>query len=487
MSTPRGKVFTPASSGSSAAAASSASARLDPIGHDADVVHRVVVREQAEVDAPVVGHDRHEDGLVGRQEPDREAVLELAAEEVDRHLRPGDVRDHHVEEAGGEIDPRRLREQRGRSEVVEARDHLGAERLLRLLEVPHLLPDRLQPRDRVLHVHGQRGAHCGELVAQVAALVLRPDGHRHLRPDLEPLGADAARVEPFAHAARDDGKHDVVDGPAQASLIRLNCARSLRTHSNRRCEPISRFSGSSGRGPRTSTRPRRVPPPPPLTCSQRVARVLDRVLEPAHQPQREPRQALDALRRQLGRGGLRGGDPLVLGAGGLGHRLQVEQHGRDVDAGDAVDQCVVRLRHEREALAGQPLDQPQLPERLRAVELLGEDPRGDVPQLLLGAGEGSAEWRTWYSRLKVGSSIQNGRPVSIGGCASFWRKRGTRCRRESTCSSRSSYAGGGPSKIRIPPTCMWADDDSLVRNETSSARQPVHVPLRHGSNLSSPE
>ena len=41
-------------------------------------------------------------------------------------------------------------------------------------------------------------------------------------------------------------------------------------------------------------------------------------------------------------------------------------------------------------------------------------------------GDGSAEWRTWYSRLKVGSSTQSGRPVSIGGFASFWRKRGTR-------------------------------------------------------------
>ena len=30
-------------------------------------------------------------------------------------------------------------------------------------------------------------------------------------------------------------------------------------------------------------------------------------------------------------------------------------------------------------------------------------------------GEGSAEWRTWYSRLKVGSSIQKGRPVCAGG------------------------------------------------------------------------
>ena len=33
----------------------------------------------------------------------------------------------------------------------------------------------------------------------------------------------------------------------------------------------------------------------------------------------------------------------------------------------------------------QALDQPQLPERLAAVELLGEDPRGEVAQLLVGA------------------------------------------------------------------------------------------------------
>ena len=30
-------------------------------------------------------------------------------------------------------------------------------------------------------------------------------------------------------------------------------------------------------------------------------------------------------------------------------------------------------------------------------------------------GAGSAEWRTWYSRLKVGSSTQKGRPVCAGG------------------------------------------------------------------------
>ena len=66
-------------------------------------------------------------------------------------------------------------------------------------------------------------------------------------------------------------------------------------------------------------------------------------------------------------------------------RLEVEEDGRDVDPGDAVDQRVVALADDREAVALEALDQPQLPERLRAVELLGEDPGGEVAQLLLGA------------------------------------------------------------------------------------------------------
>ena len=36
-------------------------------------------------------------------------------------------------------------------------------------------------------------------------------------------------------------------------------------------------------------------------------------------------------------------------------------------------------------------------------------------------GAGSAVWRTWYSRLKRGSSIHSGRPISKRGNDSFWR------------------------------------------------------------------
>src|SRR3954447_7785482 len=103
---------------------------LDPVRDDLEVPQRVEIGQQAEVDAAVVGHDRHEQGLVRRQEANGEYVLELAAEDVERDLRTRDVRDDEVEEPRREVDPGRLGEERRRSEVVEARDHLRPERLL---------------------------------------------------------------------------------------------------------------------------------------------------------------------------------------------------------------------------------------------------------------------------------------------------------------------------------------------------------------------
>ena len=65
-----------------------------------------------------------------------------------------------------------------------------------------------------------------------------------------------------------------------------------------------------------------------------------------------------------------------------------------------------------EAAVVEALDQPHLPQRLGAVELLGEDARArgsSAARRLPGCG--SAVWRTWYSRLKSVSSIHSGRPV----------------------------------------------------------------------------
>jgi hypothetical protein len=54
--------------------------------------------------------------------------------------------------------------------------------------------------------------------------------------------------------------------------------------------------------------------------------------------------------------------PLVsVRLGRLGDRSQIEQDGCEVHAGDAVDQRVVGLGDQREAVALQPLDHPGLP------------------------------------------------------------------------------------------------------------------------------
>ncbi len=115
---------------------------------------------------------------------------------------------------------------------------------------------------------------------------------------------------------------------------------------------------------------------------------VDRRAQPAREADRGGGDRLRVAGDEPRGGWHRARHPLVLGLGRLRHGLHVEQDRRDVDAGDAVDERVVGLREQREALALQPLHQPQLPERLRAVELLGELPRHHVLQLLLGAGRG---------------------------------------------------------------------------------------------------
>ena len=71
---------------------------------------------------------------------------------------------------------------------------------------------------------------------------------------------------------------------------------------------------------------------------------------------------------------------------------------RDVDGVDAVDQGVVGLADDREAVVGKPLDEVDLPERALAVERAGDRAAGSVaasdaffpfadgPQILIDAG-----------------------------------------------------------------------------------------------------
>lgn len=71
-------------------------------------------------------------------------------------------------------------------------------------------------------------------------------------------------------------------------------------------------------------------------------------------------------------------------------RLGVEDHARDVDAGDPVDQSVVGLGEQCEAAVTETLDQPELPEGPAAIKSLGEDTARQTPQLLVGTGPGES-------------------------------------------------------------------------------------------------
>ncbi len=62
----------------------------------------------------------------------------------------------------------------------------------------------------------------------------------------------------------------------------------------------------------------------------------------------------------------------------------VEHDRHQVGGRDAVDHAVVDLRQQRPAVLAQPLDHPDLPQRLSPVQLVGEDPRGGPAQDVVG-------------------------------------------------------------------------------------------------------
>ena len=213
--------------------------------------------------------------------------------------------------------------------------------------------------------------------------------------------------------------------------------------------------------------------------------MLDRPLEPAQGAGSAPGpRASASLASSVAADGSGLGDPLVLVVARLGHRLDVEEDGRDVDARDAVDERVVGLGDEGEPLAGQPLDHPQLPQRLRAVELLGEDARGHVAQLLLGARR--RQRGVAHVVFEVEGRIVDPERAARSGPADRRASGGSAARGEAAsergrAGPRSSAAA--PRRCRSRRRACALAELSLVRNETSSARQAVHVRLCHAPNL----
>ncbi len=363
--------------------------RAQVVGQGLEVAHGVVVAEQAEPETTVIAHDRDAQRLVVGERDHGIEADHLAPEQVERDLRPGDVRHDEVEEALARLKPRGLRHDRRGREVGQGGQRHGADGLARLLDPAHRLGDLRQHRLGVGHAHGQRRPHGGDAVAQRAALRVRPDRDRDHGLEHQPVGLHAAAAQEAPERQGDRGEHDVVERAAQGVLDRLE-ARDLGV--DPRVAPVRADRHVEGR------RRRRVEPRPRhrAHADEPLARLLEHLTRRAGERAQPAgalgrhRRALDQrLGQQLGGGRLRARYPLAA----LRRRWrwvgrEVEEHRRDVDAAHAVHQRMVGLRDDREAVAFEPLDQVELPQRLGPVQWEGEQAPREVAQLLVGAGGG---------------------------------------------------------------------------------------------------
>ena len=217
-----------------------------------------------------------------------------------------------------------------------------------------------------------------------------------------------------AQRARDDREHDVVDGAAERVLDELEvleagCRRRRSAGAGR----SGRSAASPAPGSARPTRSRRSPRRPRGRAPARARGGPARRARP--RPARAPARTAPRTPAATQLGGARLGVRLP-GAARVSDRRrvgrEVEQHRREVDARDAVDQRVVGLGDQREAVVLEALDQPHLPQRLGAVELLGEDARGQVLQLLLAARRGQRGVAHVVLEVEARVVDPHGRPLS---------------------------------------------------------------------------
>ena len=259
------------------------------------------------------------------------------------------------------------------------------------LEVDHRLVDGVEGGARVLDAHRQRRPHRGDAVAQGAALDVGADGDRDHGPQDDALGRVAVLAHPAPGGERHGGQDGVVERPAEGVLDRLDVVevgvdprvaavradghverrrrRRLEADAGHRAQADRRDGELAGRAPRRAEH------------GADAAGDLGRHGDALHE---RVGQELGARRR---RGRLPEAD-------GRGHRgrvgARVEEDRGDVDARDAVDERVVGLRDHRPAggavrVGREALDDVHLPERLGAVELLGEEPPAEGRELLVAA------------------------------------------------------------------------------------------------------
>ena len=233
-------------------------------------------------------------------------------------------------------------------------------------------------------------------------LVGGANAHRDLGPQLETLGADPAAAQPLAKGAGDNREHDVVDGAAEGVLHPLEVVEvapdprepavrpdlDVQRHLRRRVGEVPAHLAHGLH---------RVP-----DLLDRALRMLHGALQAADGSHRRPRDVLDALGEQGGRRRLGLRSPGVVGLGGSGTGLRSN---RTVamstpDTPSTTAWCVFvrsakrfRVRPCTSHSSQRGFDRSSCWEKTRAAirRSWSSEP-----------GAGSAECRTWYSRLKVG-------------------------------------------------------------------------------------
>ena len=286
----------------------------------------------------------------------------------------------------------------GGAKPLRPGDHLGAERLLRLLQVRHRLRARSagarpgRPRRRAA-ARASRRCGCRASRARRAERIDTGTSARSSSPSVRTPRLRSQRPSAPATTASTTS----LTVPPSAFLIALKSASRLSTHQTRRCGPIGTLSGTSGAGfsPAHTTSP--MPSAASRSCSTRAARAperaegaaghldrraheaLARPRPPARPPTARARASSRPRRLRLGR-----------------HGGEVEQHGRDVHARDAVHQRVVRLRDQREAVAPRGPGRSTAPRAASSGRAAGRrcGPASSRSCSSL-PGRGSAVWRTW--------------------------------------------------------------------------------------------
>ena len=309
----------------------------------------------------------------------------MRAEQKQRRLGAGHIGHHQVEGLQPRQIARAQRKQRGGSPIRHLGEQFCADGALRFLQFGGVLRNGAQLQRGIGLGQRQRHEPGRDAVAQRAALVGFADAHRRHYAEVQARHIHAPILEEAPHCAGDHGQHHIVERAAQAAAHELQIGQRQRP-------PIEAAVGADaliqrrrrGRAQRNADGFGRRPQPHQNFAPRipRFAQQRARVAE-GQQPPRGAALQFSAQQFQRRRRGARGkGRRFHNLAGGVGRQNHIQQ----IHAGYAVYHAVVRLADEGEAVAGQPLHHPQLPERARAVQALRHDPGRKLLDLPLVAG-----------------------------------------------------------------------------------------------------